>query len=126
MNQEINKAPVDFIRISPKGLTAEISVVTFQENDFIVTLCPSLYISGYGRTEDESREMFEEALKDYLITLKSLQKNQIEAELKKYGFTVRKINQKNFSKSFVDQNGLLQGFDLNIEQVKFSELSTAV
>lgn len=43
-----------------------VSVYTFREGENVIAYCPSLDLSGYGRTQKEAKESFGIVMKDYL------------------------------------------------------------
>ena len=47
-------------------ISIRVSVYTFREGDNVIAYCPSLDLSGYGRTQKEAKESFGIVMKDYL------------------------------------------------------------
>ena len=47
-------------------ISIRVSVYTFREGDNVIAYCPSLDLSGYGRTQKEAKESFGVVMKDYL------------------------------------------------------------
>ena len=85
-------------------------VVRFQDKDtkqFILYI-PALEISAYGETKEKAEQMFKIALDDFFAYLTALSRNAQEAELRKLGFKQKKLNNKVYSKSYIDSDGILQ------------------
>ncbi|MGV0828340.1 hypothetical protein ACTS9C_05510 [Empedobacter brevis] len=101
----------DSIRYRRGHISASLTVVSFIEEGSHIVYSPSLEMSGYGDTEEEAKEMFSYSMEDYFKTLIKLSHKTIEAELRKYGFKQKKYKSKNYSKLYVDQDGVLQGLD---------------
>ena len=96
-----------------KGSLMNIKVLTSsgKEGDFFVVVSPSLLVSGYGSSEEEASDSFKENLETFCHDLMSLNQEQRELEIKKLGFEKVKYHNKNFSKAYVDENGVLQGLE---------------
>ncbi|MBO9612898.1 MAG: hypothetical protein J7619_09400 [Dyadobacter sp.] len=112
------------LRVSKDGLAGRLKVFTGQQGDFVVSIVPSLNVSGYGHTEAEAMESLRETLGTFFIDLFELPEVQRHRELNKLGWEAEPMFKKKFSKAFIDQNGVLQDFD-NPEQVKTSILTAA-
>jgi hypothetical protein len=101
----------EFIRIANKGILLEVMVLTVKEVGYFIDVSPSLNVSGYGKTKKEARESFvynlEVFCKDFII----LNKVKQEIELVKLGFKKQKFATKNYSKLFIDKNGVLKGYE---------------
>jgi len=96
-----------------KGSTMKVRVLTSsgKDGDFFVVVSPALLVSGYGSTEEEASSSFKENLETFCHDLMSLEQEQRDLELRKLGFTKEKYHNKNFSKAYVDENGVLQGLE---------------
>ena len=53
------------IEINNTGITIDISVFLFKEDDVYLTYCPELDLIGYDYTEEGAKKSFEWMLKDY-------------------------------------------------------------
>lgn len=116
----------DSIRYRKGHISASLTVVSFIEDGSYVVYSPSLEMTGYGDTEEEAKEMFSFSMEDYFKSLIKLSHKTIEAELRKYGFKQKKFKSKNYSKLYVDQDGVLQGLDQpSLEEVKIEKFEVA-
>lgn len=99
------------VRIKGNTLSIKILSATGKEGEHFVTVSPALLVSGYGSTEEEAKQSFEENLKLFCQDFMKLNQPQRESELFKLGFTKVKFHNKDYSKAYVDENGVLQGFE---------------
>lgn len=99
------------VRIKGNTLSIKILSATGKEGEHFVTVSPALLVSGYGATEEEAKKSFEENLRLFCEDFLKLNPTQREAELFKLGFAKVKFHNKDYSKSYVDENGVLQGFE---------------
>ncbi len=107
------------IKLTPNSLVMQIQVIIGQDGDYWVCVSPSLKISAYGDTKEEAEKNFEEHLNLFREDLFGLDPGQRVLELKKLGWTQKKYHKRQFSKAFVDENGMLQN-------LKHAEISTHV
>jgi predicted RNase H-like HicB family nuclease len=49
-----------------KSVSTEITVMLYQQGDYVMAYCPALDLSSYGKTEREAKSSFEEALDIFL------------------------------------------------------------
>ena len=101
----------EMIRINKSKVSIKTVRLGGKEGDFHVFMSESLNVSGYGRTKEEADESFRENMKLFCIDLLELTNEQRENELRKLGFQQQKFHNKNFSKTYVDGTGELQGFE---------------
>lgn len=47
-------------------LELHLSVLVFQEGEYLVAFCPSLGLSSYGDSVQDAKEAFDEVMKDYI------------------------------------------------------------
>lgn len=99
------------VRIKGSKLSIKILSATGKEGDHFVTVSPALLVSGYGSSEEEAKESFEENLRLFCEDFMKLDSQQRELELLKMGFSKVKFHNKDFSRSYIDENGMLQGFE---------------
>lgn len=112
------------IRIVHKKITVKVLVWSGKDGDFFVTLSPSVNVSGYGSTKKEADSSFHENMNLFCSDLLSLPKSKIDIELNNLGFKKDFFHNKNFSKSFVDEKGILQNFEEGTLEKKIYEEST--
>lgn len=109
------KLKLDFKKGSVKGL---LKVLSFKEGDSFIQYVPSLNISAYGDSDEESSEMLREIIKDYFHDLFELNEYKINGILKDFGWIKSKLYPKRFvSDSFIDKEGVLNNFNLPAETV---------
>jgi hypothetical protein len=106
-----NQPQEDTIRIKGVDLTLEVTVVSGKEGEHFISIIPSLMISGYGSTEQEAIDSLDENVETFCEDFMKLNAEQKKSELVKLGFLQVPYHRKNFSKLFVDENGLLQGLE---------------
>lgn len=106
-----NQPQEDTIRIKGGDLTLEATVVSGKEGEHFISIIPSLMISGYGSTEQEAIDSLDENVETFCEDFMKLNAEQKKTELVKLGFSQVPYHSKNFSKLFVDENGLLQGLE---------------
>jgi hypothetical protein len=99
------------IRIDKKGIVVKIVMISGKEGNHYVTLAPSINVSGYGRNIKDADESFDENMDLFLEDLMKLSKEQRELEILKLGFKKERFKNKNFSKAYVDENGVLNNFE---------------
>jgi hypothetical protein len=99
------------VRIKGNTLSIKILSATGKEGEHFVTVSPALLVSGYGSTEEEAKKSFEENLRLFCEDFMKLNPTQRESELFKLGFAKVKFHNKDYSKAYVDENGVLQGFE---------------
>ena len=99
------------VRIKRSKLSIKILSATGKEGDHFVTVSPALLVSGYGSSEVEAKESFGENLRLFCEDFMKLDSQQRELELLKMGFSKVKFHNKDFSRSYIDENGMLQGFE---------------
>lgn len=108
------------LRITKKSLSVRVNVISGKDGDFWVCISPSLNVSGYGKTIEEARKSFSENMEvfsdDILDTLPS-ERNKI---LRQLGWKQKKYFKRQFSKAYVDEDGILQ----NLEQPRLISLET--
>lgn len=114
----------DCVRIKGNTIKIDVLISSGKEGDYFVTVSPSLLVSGYGKTEEEAMIYFEENVRTFCDDLMKLTPEQKAIELRKLGFAKEQYHNKNFSKAYVDENGVLQG--LEPATVKTSRLEATV
>ncbi|MDQ1164619.1 hypothetical protein [Flavobacterium sp. SORGH_AS_0622] len=109
---ELGKIPTrEFLRIKGRKLTIKATVISGKDGEHFISIIPSLMISGYGSTEEEADCSLDENVETFCEDFLKLDRINQEAELRKLGFSQFKYQRKNFSKLYVDENGLLQGLE---------------
>lgn len=119
-----NQHQEDTIRIKGVDLTLQATVVSGKDGDHFISIIPSLLISGYGSTEEEAINSLDENVETFCEDFMKLSIEQRKSELVKLGFSQVPYHRKNFSKLFVDENGLLQGLE-NVTIIKNKQYKLA-
>ncbi len=127
---KIEKKPItdeegfnQFIRISRGNIMVKIVLISGKEGNHYVTLAPSINVSGYGSTRKAADESFDENMDTFLDDLIKLSKKERENEIFKLGFKQERFKNKNFSKAYVDENGVLKNFEAGTLRKKVIETS---
>ena len=120
MNRSREQIKIDFKKPGFDGL---ICMFHFMDNGHHIAYMPSLNLTGYGDSEEEAKELLmDHVVKDFLDGLFTLPKSQIVEELKKLGWEKSQFFDKEFSKSYVDIDGVLREFNLPAETKIESQL----
>ena len=106
-----NKPEEDTVRIKGGVLTVEATVISGKDGEYFVSIVPCLMISGYGSTEQEAMDSLDENMETFCEDFMRLTQDKRKLELIKLGFSQVSYHTKNFSKLYVDENGLLQGLE---------------
>ncbi len=102
---------IETVRVKENTISIKAIVATGKEGDHFIAISPSILVSGYGSSKEEAQQSFQENLELFCQDLMTLTNEQREIELTKLGFARVKYHNKNYSKSYVDENGVLQGFE---------------
>ena len=65
---------------SKKTISADVTVMVYEQGDYMVAYCPALDLSSYGKTENEAVAAFREALDiflEYCVEEGTLEQNLI-------------------------------------------------
>ncbi|MCZ2480056.1 hypothetical protein [Aquirufa nivalisilvae] len=112
------------IKLKHDSISMLVSRFSGKQGDYWVSIIPSLNISGYGKTEEDSNEDLNYNVKVFCHDMFAADENSRIQELKKLGWVRGGLLKKQYSKSFIDSDGVLQNFD-HPEDVKVSMLQTA-
>lgn len=110
---------VEFIELNKNRLTIKSYIITGKDGDFIVTIAPSLMISGYGSNEKEAKDSFKLSMDLFCESFIKMSSEQRDKHLISLGF-VNQNDNKNYSKQSIDQKSSLKGF--NLEKPKLSTM----
>lgn len=102
---------IDEIRIKNGSIGATLNILTGMQGEYFLHYCPSLEISGYGRTADEAVALIKSELEVFCEDLFEMNQKEREHYLFSLGFKKQKFHNKNFSKAYVDEKGRLRDFD---------------
>ena len=72
------------IKINNTGISVEVSVFLFKEDDVFQAYCPELDLVGYDYTEEGAKKSFEWVLKDYFDY--TVENGTLEQDLLNHGW----------------------------------------
>lgn len=112
----------DELHFNNKVIHGQINLHKFKDKDTdqYVYFSPSLDVSGYGETEALALEMIKFQISELFSYWTELPLKKREQELQKMGWKKAWLKNKDFSKVFVDGDGVLQNFnavDNKVERV---------
>lgn len=113
------------IRLKNGKLKLKAVAVSGKDGDTYVVVSPTLLVSGYGETEIEAKQSFEENVLLFCEDFIALSSEQKDGYAKSLGFDKVKYHSKDYSKAYVDENGILKGLDLGKLTISTMETSTA-
>lgn len=111
---------VEQMKITKNAISTRVNVASGKDGDFWVCISPSLNVSGYGETLQEAQISFKENMKTFYLDILSLSVKERSNVLAEMGWQQQKFFKKQYSKAFVDQEGILQ----NLEEPKLVSLET--
>lgn len=125
---KISKGPLksnqkDTLRIKGGHLDMSVSVFSGRQGEFFLAYCPSLNISGYGKTEMEAEDFIKIEIEVFCEDLLGMSSDEKENFLLSLGFKQERFKKKNFSKAYVDEGGKLRDFDEGTLERKILEFA---
>lgn len=113
LNTEYGKESVvlEEIQLSARRFKATINVMTGIENDIWVFICPSLNVSGYGKSKKLAMQSFHHNMEVFCIDLFKLGLGERIKYLKELGWHKSKYFDKHYSKAFIDKEGILKNLE---------------
>lgn len=122
MSKKLN----EFLKIDfRKGrIDGNFAVHSFVSDGYEFVYVPSLNLSGYGKTQEDARQMLNFCLKDFIKTLTDAGEAKAIDEIKSLGWKKHKFFNK-YNPPFVDKDGILREFNLS-EETKIETSSIAV
>lgn len=108
----------EHIRIKSGKINIKVLTASGKDGDYFVNISPTLLVSGYGSTEKEAKESFEYNMELFCKDLLVLVPEKRDTYLFSLGFCKEKFKTKNFSKLYIDENGVLQGLELLLIEKK--------
>lgn len=115
--------PNEQIRVVGSKMKLNVVLYTGKEGDFFIAVAPSIKVSAYGINEDDAFKSFMENIEVFCEDMLALSHEERDSEFRKLGFKKETYRNKNFSKVYVDENGVLQG--LEPDTIKINLLETA-
>lgn len=99
------------LKVTENALSVRVNIIFGKDGDFWVCISPSLNVSGYGENSKDAKNSFDENMKVFyndLLNLSSIDRRKMLREL---GWKQKRYLKKQFSKTFVDEDGILQNLD---------------
>lgn len=120
------KSNSEHIHIGKGKATLSVVALKFVDKDTKqkCVYLPSLDISGYGETDEKATEMAKFCIIDFFQYLFTLPPDKLQIELAKFGWK-RSMFKKDFSKAYVDGNGVLQNLNAENDKVERVTLTAA-
>ena len=119
----LNTKEKDTIRIKNGDLSMTISVFSGKQGDFFLAYCPSINISGYGKTEMEAEDFIKTEMEVFSEDILGMTIDERENYLLSIGFKQERYKKKNFSKAYVDEDGKLRDFEEGTLERKILEVA---
>ena len=106
---------------------ASISIIAFRDKDtnMYVSYAPSLEVSGYGDTIKESQEMIKSSLDEMLEILQRNTVKDVKDQLIRLGWRQNRWKNKIYSRAYVDPEGELKNFNVDLSTVSRTTLAVA-
>lgn len=101
----------DTIRIKGNKLELGCNVLQGKQGEYVVLYCPAVKLSGYGGSEKEAMDLLKENLIVFSEDVLSMNHTERDRYLASLGFKKERFHNKNFSKAYVDEDGVLKNFD---------------
>ena len=120
-----DRGQLEFLRINKKGVALGVKTFSGKEGDFYLMYSPSLNLSGYGDTLEEAEESFSLSLDLFCESIHAMNLIQRGQTLMMLGWSKVPLKNKNYSKSYIDQDGVLQNFDEGTVTTNFIEKAVA-
>ncbi len=115
--QKEKSVNLEEIQLSHHGFKGTINVLGGIDEDIWVFICPSLNVTGYGKSKRIAMNSFSHNLEVFLEDLFRLKHAERIKYLIELGWHRSKYFQKSFSKSFIDKEGILQNLNLKTPEV---------
>tara|TARA_R110002049_G_scaffold85844_6_gene218278 strand:+ start:8796 stop:9194 length:399 start_codon:yes stop_codon:yes gene_type:complete len=106
-----SKPRKDIIRIKTNKIEVGLNILKGKQGEYVLLFCPAVNLSGYGKTVKEADELLKENLLLFSEDVLSMNNTEREHYLASLGFKKERYKSKNFSKAYVDEDGVLKNFD---------------
>lgn len=115
----------EFFRVNKNSFLFRIKVFLGKEGDSCLMYSPSLNLSGYGDTFQEAEKSLFLSVDLFCESLSKVNSKQRDHLLKNLGWAKAELKNKNYSKSYIDEDGVLQNFDDGTVTSKYFETVAA-
>lgn len=121
-----SKAEQLHINLHKRHVHARVTAFKFLDKDTKQTVIyiPSLELSGYGETIEKAREMVQFTIKDSFDFILDMPADELRSYLSNLGWKKTMFN-KDFSKAYVDGDGVLRNFNADEKTIERLELTAA-
>ena len=99
------------LRIKGDKINIKVLTASGKDGDSFVIISPTLLVSGYGLNETEAKQSFQHNIELFCKDFLQLSSEQRNSHIRNLGFIKEKFKTKNFSKLYVDENGVLHGLE---------------
>ena len=125
--QKVDKIHISTLKEGVRTVKGVVTLHHFIDNETKqhVYYVPSFELTGYGKSAAKAHEMLKISLNEYFNYLLPNDDMFIRIELKKLGWNPDKLFKKDFSKAYVDQNGVLQDFNLSEDELSTQDVNLA-
>jgi hypothetical protein len=115
----------DTLKLSKTTIVVNVTAFNFLDKDTQshIFFIPSLDISSYGETIEEATEMLKFSLNDFCKFLLGLTPERRKLELSNLGWKKNYFFNKQFSKAYIDANGVLKNFNIEENSLKIEHLT---
>lgn len=118
-HENVSSVEQDYIRLLPVKRSISMSVTTYEliskEDQDIILYIPTLNLFGKASTLELAKENLDETVTKFLRKLLRLPFPKINIKLKNLGWEQNKYHKRNFSRTYVDKDGVLQDFQIPVE-----------
>ncbi|MCF0052895.1 hypothetical protein LXM25_22680 [Dyadobacter sp. LJ53] len=121
---QLDRVPSEGLNLTENEIEGVLVVYTGQQGSHMLSVIPSLNVSGYGNTEEGSINALKENLETLFVDLFEVSKLQRQKELFNLGWRTAPDLSIHLSWSNQDEASVLQNFDFP-ERVKTSILQAA-
>lgn len=109
------------LKISRNNLKIRVNISSGQQGDTWVVYSPSLEISGYGASKQEAQETFKIEIEELGASLMNMTPVEQTKVLRALGWKKSRYFKKQFSKAYVDKDGILKDLDnVSLEPLEYA------
>ena len=108
--------------IKGKGVEAKIKIMSFIEDKYFIHFIPSLNISSYGDSFEESEQMLKESLDSLFDILLNLKQDLRDAEMSELGWDKQLYSRRKYTGPYIDKKGILKEFNISEDTLVQEEI----
>jgi hypothetical protein len=113
-NSSVTKITTDFqetLKVTKGRVEASVKIYLGKQAGIWLYYCPSLEVSGYGRTKKQALESYNDSMEQFSEDIAEAKLSEKEKELRRLGWIRNKFFKKKYGNVSVDEEGVLQNFD---------------